>query len=843
MMSIRTVASVREHGGYLIGRHEERVFLLGQLHAPPSAPPRIILVDGPMGSGKTALVTSALAEVGRPVLLARADRFAGASPLASARPVIENLLDADLQQLIEERSLRGILRECITALRERDVIITIDDAQWLDPMSSQFFADLVSGTAPLTVVLAYRQAMAPARLIDTARSAGASIEHLTVGPLADPDIATLSAGVTTEQQQIIIETADGNPLFARTLRAAFLRHPEATRLDEVLPLGRGPRSELLRSVVSADVRALPAGARRTLEAVAVLGAADPVRLAALTGGDVSEDLALLRRHGLIDDESSEAIHPVVRSSTYQSAAEDDLADLHRRAAALPGTNPLESAEHLSRLRSHLTSDDLSVLLDTAEHALGTDPASVERWLRASLHLHEPSRDLLLARALALGGRVDEAAPLLEPLLDLPGHGAEARALLAHALRMSGQPDEAHEVLSSYAGPRIPALLLELAATSSLTDGHDPADPLLIELSAAHGEPYASASAALRTIALLNTGNIGAARREFDGVLAAMLARPAEELREVMDAAACAVWCAYMLDELPQGIELGERMLRIARRFGRMSVQPLLYCALAFCLTQAGRLEDADAAADLAVETAERYRVPDIVAMARVAQALSAFLQQDMDLLRERRDALQASPLPAVRWWRRTAQSALARTSAMLGEPIPHVLVTDPPDVTTPLRYADAGTVALFDGDNEAARRYYEEGRQLALEYGVASQSALLGVLLSGVIAGDGPASAARAIDLLEEARDSFERLGMPCHLSMALGNLQRLRASATGEALNALTPRETEVADLLADGKTNQQIADALVISRRTAEEHVANVLRKLGLSSRHGVLSALRGR
>jgi DNA-binding CsgD family transcriptional regulator len=48
-----------------------------------------------------------------------------------------------------------------------------------------------------------------------------------------------------------------------------------------------------------------------------------------------------------------------------------------------------------------------------------------------------------------------------------------------------------------------------------------------------------------------------------------------------------------------------------------------------------------------------------------------------------------------------------------------------------------------------------------------------------------------------------------------------------------LTRREQEVMALLADGLTNRQIAEALVIGERTAETHVANLLKKLGVSSR----------
>jgi DNA-binding NarL/FixJ family response regulator len=47
------------------------------------------------------------------------------------------------------------------------------------------------------------------------------------------------------------------------------------------------------------------------------------------------------------------------------------------------------------------------------------------------------------------------------------------------------------------------------------------------------------------------------------------------------------------------------------------------------------------------------------------------------------------------------------------------------------------------------------------------------------------------------------------------------------------TPREEEVLRLVAGGWTNQQIADRLFISRKTASVHVSNILGKLGVDSR----------
>lgn len=60
--------------------------------------------------------------------------------------------------------------------------------------------------------------------------------------------------------------------------------------------------------------------------------------------------------------------------------------------------------------------------------------------------------------------------------------------------------------------------------------------------------------------------------------------------------------------------------------------------------------------------------------------------------------------------------------------------------------------------------------------------------------------------------------------------------------VGALTERERGVLILVARGKTNQEIADELVISERTARTHVSNVLRKLQLSSRtQAALVAIR--
>jgi DNA-binding CsgD family transcriptional regulator/tetratricopeptide (TPR) repeat protein len=56
---------------------------------------------------------------------------------------------------------------------------------------------------------------------------------------------------------------------------------------------------------------------------------------------------------------------------------------------------------------------------------------------------------------------------------------------------------------------------------------------------------------------------------------------------------------------------------------------------------------------------------------------------------------------------------------------------------------------------------------------------------------------------------------------------------ATKHSFGGLTKREREVASLVAEGKSNREIADQLVVSERTVEKHVESTLMKLGFNSR----------
>jgi DNA-binding CsgD family transcriptional regulator len=81
----------------------------------------------------------------------------------------------------------------------------------------------------------------------------------------------------------------------------------------------------------------------------------------------------------------------------------------------------------------------------------------------------------------------------------------------------------------------------------------------------------------------------------------------------------------------------------------------------------------------------------------------------------------------------------------------------------------------------------------------------------------------------EQVREQFLR-----HATALLPHMRPLTPDrAAKQAYGGLTVREREVASLIVQGKSNRQIADALVLSRRTVATHVSNVLMKLNVTSR----------
>jgi DNA-binding CsgD family transcriptional regulator len=83
------------------------------------------------------------------------------------------------------------------------------------------------------------------------------------------------------------------------------------------------------------------------------------------------------------------------------------------------------------------------------------------------------------------------------------------------------------------------------------------------------------------------------------------------------------------------------------------------------------------------------------------------------------------------------------------------------------------------------------------------------------------------------AAGNADRLARALGMTPYVDRTAALLAQLGGERTSELSPREAQVAKLVTDGLTNRQIAERLIISERTAQNHVQHILTKLGFTAR----------
>jgi ATP/maltotriose-dependent transcriptional regulator MalT len=255
-----------------------------------------------------------------------------------------------------------------------------------------------------------------------------------------------------------------------------------------------------------------------------------------------------------------------------------------------------------------------------------------------------------------------------------------------------------------------------------------------------------------------------------------------------------------------------RLGELRRRQGRMAEAEELFArAESHTITLLGRAQlalDHDQPAE-AAELADRYlrRFPErgrVERSAGLEVAVRAFA--GCDELERSEDALSELRGIAARAKTRPIQAAL---------------------------YASEGAVAVARGDHNAARCSFEDAIDLLAACDAPYEAARVRLDLAVTLRTQNRDDRARRE--IEAAVATFREIGAEgeCARAEAMLDTRPKAASTMDGPLARLSPRELEVLGLVAEGLTNHDIAQRLVLSEHTVNRHVANILRKLGLNSR----------
>jgi DNA-binding CsgD family transcriptional regulator len=208
------------------------------------------------------------------------------------------------------------------------------------------------------------------------------------------------------------------------------------------------------------------------------------------------------------------------------------------------------------------------------------------------------------------------------------------------------------------------------------------------------------------------------------------------------------------------------------------------------------------------------------------------LSTELPLLRDGRSRIGSHGLPMLileaAAISRDQESApvlqgLVRGDARLLATLPFVLVP-----------RHLGALAALLGDYETAMTDYRSAIEFCERIGHRPELALSRFDLAQLLLARYPDERAEAIAQLDLAIAEFEAMGMRPYLERALRLRGRrvLRPTASTHP-DGLTDREVDVLRLIAQGKSNKEMADQLALSIRTVERHIANAYMKTDMHGR----------
>ena len=773
------------------------------------------------------------------------------------------------------------------------VTLAIDDVQWTDAPSARALSFALRRLIdePVTVIATRRVAPDLRDPLGLVKAISAS-DRLALGPIAVDALGRLLRRVGSGFPRPLVlrihDASGGNPLFALEIGRALFRLGLRPRPGEPLAV-----PEDLHALLRDRLSALDTDTRENL-LIAASTPAPTVDLIEAAGGSVL-GLEAAAREGIIVIRGAavEFTHPLLASTVDADAAPSLRRDVHRRLAS--NANDLEQrARHLALSESG-PNPDVAAALDRAAvraRARGAPQAAAELCELAVAATPSQDRAGRERRSKAQAGNLFDAGDpphareVLERTIARSTQGpsrAEALCLLSECSwkdlrRVSALLQQALEeagddpVLRS----RILSDLAWVALDTCELRGASERGRAAVELAEAAGDDDHGLRLSLSILAMA----------------AFLVGRPHEELldravklqgaivpADLSSPATCRGRLLTWTGELDAARLTLESELARYREQGHETPRYEILAHLADVEYRAARFARA---AQHLVESSEIAAEAGVDVLGEILPVRAAVACATGDPDGARRDAVEGLATcrrTGDRWNEIRCRSVLGQLELALDDPAgAHVWLEPLPELTEGMGLREPGVFPFVPdavealvglGELDQAKELTERleaqgaasGRRLALGTAALCQGSIAAAL------GDLPGAATH----LEHALDELRVVPQPLELARALlvaGGIQRRMKQKKaarvllGEALEIvdeigaqpwaegarrdlariggrppsptdLTPSEEQIARLVAQGRTNREVAGALFVSVHTVESNLKRIYRKLGVRSR----------
>lgn len=794
------------------------------------------------------------------------------------------LCEEESDERLDLRALAVAVRDALHSLAANGrVLVAVDDVQWLDASSSSALTFALRRLAgdDLRLLLARRLdgGVEPSELERALETRRLAVGPLSAGALHRFLHDRLGRSFARQTLLRIHERSGGNPFFALEVARALP--------DEIDPLQPLPVPETLDQVVRARLAVLPRQTRDALALAAAVGSPSR-RLLERAGVDAETLMPAFAAH-VIECESATIrfTHPLLASGIYDDH-EEHRVTVHARLAEI-ADDPVIRARHLALATDSPDADVARALEDAAElaadrgasavaaelaeQALRLTPAEVghERqrralaaarahlsageWTRARTIsnelLAETERGSVRAETLLLLAEFehdDLAVPVLKEALREAAHNTRLEAMIR--LRLAW----AERFRTSFAAA-LEATRTALELADRLDDDGLRFDALvnLHVLGGMAGDPETPAyverareiAAATRDPVMLRVANVLVSGLLIDSgdpdAAHALLEREYAEWRDRDEPfAAELLWDLAWLELWSGSWELAadhaERAREINVQYGVEKNQD--YIPITWVAVHRGRLELARNESERALKLCEEQigfhppllqAVPGLVALWSGNAATAAECLGKAD----RQARALGWGAPDARPWTSDYAEALLE----LGRIDDAVEVVDRWEADATRLHRDRvlaqvtrcrGLVAAARGDVEGAvtllARAIEQHDDAGDVFGRARALLALGVVRRRA------RQKRLAREAIEAALAGFEDLGAATWVEKAQAELGSIGGRSRVEGLTAA---ERRVAVLVAEGRTNREVAAALFLGERTVAGHLTRVYAKLGVRSR----------